>query len=186
MISPTFVQSVPAISLSVIAPKLQGLHEEEVYITWFAAQFDLDSLVWVANGLSLSTRLGLVHVSQSAVQGLLQNAYQVVSSRSNKHATGENLACNTAACLIGTWPVCRVASRVGSERGDRHCVTRVRSVSSCQVAPVSRRTGCLSHVPEVIKKGPRTCGWRELRRNQEKHPMCTRLLSSSCFSAPST
>lgn len=53
----------PAISLSVIAPRLQGLHEEEDYITWFAAQFYLDSLVWVANGLSLSTRLRLVHVS---------------------------------------------------------------------------------------------------------------------------
>ena len=61
--------------------------------------------------------------------------------------------------LIGTWPVCRVASREW-KRARRSALRHSRP--QCKLLPSLKADGLLSHVPEVIKKGPRTCGRREL------------------------
>lgn len=64
--------------------------------------------------------------------------------------------------LIGTWPVCRVASREW-KRTRRSALRHSRP--QCKLLPSRaylKADGLLSHVPEVIKKGPRTCGRREL------------------------
>ena len=111
---------------------------------------------------------------------LVQTAYQVVSKRSNKHAIGETLACNTAGVLSAHG--LSAGLRVEWKRTrDRHCVTGVLSVSSCQVAPVSRRTGCCVARARGHKERASNL-WTEAR----KASRFTRLLSSSCFSPAHT
>jgi hypothetical protein len=74
--------------------------------------------------------------------------------------------------LIGTWAVCRVASRVEALWKRTYAIGTASLASSGKLLPSRaclKADGGLSHVPKVIKKGPRTCGRSVLGWNQEKH-----------------
>lgn len=78
--------------------------------------------------------------------------------------------------LIGTWPVSSVSAglRVEWKRTRRSALRHSRA--QCKLLPSRaclKAGGLLSHVPEVIKKGPRTCGRRELggtKKSIHVHP----------------
>jgi hypothetical protein len=75
--------------------------------------------------------------------------------------------------VIGTWAVCRVASRVEAPWKRTYAIGTASLASSGKLLPSRaclKADGGLSHVPKVIKKGPRTCGRSVLGWNQEKHP----------------
>ena len=88
--------------------------------------------------------------------------------------------------LIGTWPVCRVASREW-KRTRRSALRHSRP--QCKLLPSRaclKADGLLVARARGHKERASNLWMARAGRNQEKHPMCTRLLSSSCFSAPST
>ena len=72
--------------------------------------------------------------------------------------------------LIGTWPVSSVSAglRVEWKRTRRSALRHSRP--QCKLLPSLKADGLLSHVPEVIKKGPRTCAWRELGGTKKSIP----------------
>ena len=77
--------------------------------------------------------------------------------------------------LIGTWPFCRVRLMEGEWKRTYAIGTTTASLASSTLKLLPSRAclkadGGLSHVPKVIKKGPRTCGRSVLGWNQEKHP----------------